>query len=307
MMDREPVDAALRRPGYTPEQKRRLRLIREVKAYGASRLGLRDTGSYETLYDTRGRPIAWNLVACPPDSVRPRLWHFFIVGTLPYIGFFDRADAEREEALCRARGDDTLLRPVAAYSTLGWFSDPVLTTMLDDDDAELAELILHEMTHGTVFHKGHGDFNESLATFTGEEAAVLFLKDRDGEGAASVRAARTGIADARRFAGWVEETWAALRNYYAQSMPRAEKIAGRQAVFDRARRSFDAILFETGGYRGYLDRRPLSNAFVAAHHDYTSHTGLFEAVVARHPQGLRGLIELASRPAAVDDPVKYLR
>ncbi len=307
LLDREPLDKALRSPSYTPSQKERLRLVRVVKAFGVRTLGLRDAGTYETVYDTKGKPVAWNLVACPPDSVRPRPWRFWVVGELPYIGFFQRADAEREEARCRARGDDTLLRPVAAYSTLGWFADPVFSTMLDDSEADLADLILHELTHGTVFHRDRGDFNESLATFAGQEGSLAFLAERHGPDSEEVRSARAEINDARRFADWIRTTHDDLAAWYKGPGAREEKISGREARFEEARRRFRAIPFATPVYRGWLERNPLNNAVVAANRDYTSHADLFAAVAARHPEGLKGLIRLAARPEAAKDPARFLQ
>ncbi len=307
VLDRESSAAALRSPSYTPAQKDRIRLVREIKAFGIRALGLRDNGAYETVYDTGGKPVAWNLVACPPDSVRPRPWSFWVVGELPYVGFFDRADAEREEARCRARGDATLLRPVAAYSPLGWFGDPIFSTMLDDSEADLSELILHELTHGTVFHRDRGNFNESLATFAGQEGSLAFLAERHGPDSEAVRSARAEIDDARRFADWIRTTHADMDAYYKGSGSRVEKIAGREARFEEARRRFRAIPFATSAYRGWLDRNPLNNAIIAANRDYTAHADLFAAVAARHPEGLKGLIRLAARTEAAGDPPGFLR
>jgi predicted aminopeptidase len=174
-------------PATPREVRDALALVDEVRAF-ADALGFAVARQYRSYAAWPGDRVVTALVATEPASVEPRGFWFPIVGTVPYKGFFDLARAEREAAALRERGLDTCLVPVPAYSTLGWFADPVTQPMLRGGVGRFVETLLHELTHATVFEASDADFNEGVATFVGQEAAVRFFGARgDAEAAARER------------------------------------------------------------------------------------------------------------------------
>lgn len=231
LLNSRSVEEMLVDPSVSQTTRDKLRLIGEIKEFGEREMGLAPSANYTTFYDTAGRPITYVVTACPKDSFRPYTWWFPIVGEVPYKGFFNRDDAVAEAAALREEGYDVSLGSAAAYSTLGWFKDPVLSTMLDYPAEQLAALILHELTHGTIYLPGGADFNEGLASFVGWQGALEFARWRFG--ARSVEYDRTVQAFAReqdRDARALS-LFEALDRLYRSEASREQKRTGRERVF----------------------------------------------------------------------------
>lgn len=170
-----PVEEVMNDPAFPDSLKAKLRLIESVRKYAIDSLGLEDTENYKTLYDQRGEEIMWVVTACEPFRLKAKEWKFPIIGSVPYKGFFskERAIALRDEL--DKDGWDTSIRNPGGWSTLGWFTDPILSKMLERSEGDLANLIIHEMVHSTIFVKDSIDFNENLATFIGDRGTEEFL------------------------------------------------------------------------------------------------------------------------------------
>jgi len=170
-----PVEEVLIDPAFPDSLKSKLNLIKQVRKYAIDSLGLKDTENYKTLYDQRGEEIMWVVTACEPYRFKPKEWEFPILGAVPYKGFFnkERAIALRNEL--DKEGWDTSIRNPGGWSTLGWFTDPILSKMLERTEGDLANLIIHEMAHSTIFVKDSINFNENMATFIGDRGAEFFL------------------------------------------------------------------------------------------------------------------------------------
>ncbi len=176
------IDKILDDPLAPDSLKARIRFINTVKKFAVDSLGLKESKNYTTLYDQNGRPILWVLTASEPFEIKAYQWTFPVLGSVSYKGFFIKEKGLKEDSLLKAKGYDTDYDDVSAWSTLGWFRDPILSNMLFRKDGQLAELIIHEMTHATLYAKSHVDFNENLASFVGEQGAIRFLTARDGAG-----------------------------------------------------------------------------------------------------------------------------
>jgi predicted aminopeptidase len=176
-----PVAHFLNDPSFPDSLKTKLHLIADIREFAIDSLGLKDTENYKTLFDQRGQELMWVVQACGQFELNPRLWHFPVVGDLPYKGFFekDKAIAERKKLI--AENYDVSIRNPGGWSTLGWLTDPILSDMLKRSDGDLAGLIIHEMVHATIFIKDDADFNENLASFIGDTAAYNFLAYRYGK------------------------------------------------------------------------------------------------------------------------------
>ena len=175
-----PVETVLNNPAIPDSVKRKLKLIGEIKRFAVDSLTLNPSDSYSSYYDQQGKPILWVITAAPPYELTAKEWRFPIIGTFPYKGFFEKDRADSMVAGLKRDGFDTRTGEVSAWSTLGFLNDPILSSMTQRDPGSLAELIIHELTHGTLFVKNSLEYNENLADFVGEYGALRFLARRYG-------------------------------------------------------------------------------------------------------------------------------
>lgn len=179
--DAKPLEEYLENMDYPDSLKSKIRFIQEVKKFAFDELGINQTENYSSMYDQEGKPLMWVVTACTPFAMEAKTWDFPVIGSFPYKGFFDPEMAKAEMDKTKQEGLDVGVRNPGGWSTLGWFNDPILSEMLDRNYGQLAELIIHELTHSTIFVKDSVTFNENLASFIGHKGAVLFLKKKYGE------------------------------------------------------------------------------------------------------------------------------
>jgi predicted aminopeptidase len=175
ILNAKPVEEFLADPTFPDSLKRKLALIANVRQYAIDSLGLKDTKNYKTLYDQKGQEVMWVVMASEPFRLKAKEWTFPVIGAVPYKGFFDWKKAVRLKDELEKEGWDVNIRNPGGWSTLGWFTDPILSKMLERSEGDLANLIIHEMSHATIFVKDSIDFNENLATFIGDRGAEKFL------------------------------------------------------------------------------------------------------------------------------------
>jgi len=217
-------------PGTDPAVRDALQFVEQVKKYAQAELGLAAKGQYTTFVQL-GRPHAtYSLSATPLYRLDPYHWRYPIVGRLAYKGFFLRVDGLKEEERLRQDGYDTYLRGVSAYSTLGWFKDPIFSSMIGYARHQLADLIIHELTHTTLYVDGDTDFNESLATFIGKIGAKRYLGTRFGSESAEYRAAVDAEEDAQVMSAFVDRAINDLKAVYKQSLT-SERMAEAKKRF----------------------------------------------------------------------------
>jgi len=265
-----PVANVLADPDVSPALKERLRTARELRDYATRELGLPDGGAYRS-YAGLDRPYAlWNVVAAPEFALEPVQSCFPIAGCVAYRGYFDRQDAERYAATQRAAGYDVVVYGVPAYSTLGWFDDPLLSSFIDYPDAELARLVFHELAHQVAYVKDDSAFNESFAVVVEREGLRRWLRDTGRESAQAARAA----ADARRreFEQQRAELRAQLQALYAMPLAPAE-------MRRRKREALEALRPWLARMRGFESAEP-SNAVLASFATYTQKVPAFERLLA---------------------------
>jgi predicted aminopeptidase len=276
---RQPITEILEDPATPPALRERLTVVEEVRAFAAD-LGL-DVGERYTSYVAwPGDRVVTTVVATRPGEVEPAGWYFPVVGRVPYKGFFDRDRARAEAERQRARGRDVCQFGVAAYSTLGWFDDPVTGPMLRGDEGTTVETILHELVHATVFVPGDADFNEGVATFVGEEASVAFFART--EGAEAARRERRRVEDARRLLAErlrFREQVAAL---YASAPPGPERRDQRDQLERDARRAIAALPLASPESAAAAAALPLNDACLAL-------TGTYAADLEGYAERLRAL------------------
>ncbi len=175
-----PLAEVMADPAFPDSLKQKLQLIQEIRRYAIDSLGINDTKNYTTLYDQHGKPILWVVTASEPYRLEAKEWSFPLLGAFSYKGFFDYDLCLKEERKLKDQELDTEISEVSAWSTLGWFRDPILSSMLNKSEGSLASLLIHELTHGTLFIKNNLEYNENLADFVGDYGALRFLAYKYG-------------------------------------------------------------------------------------------------------------------------------
>ena len=176
----QPIEEVLKDKNIPKEQKEKLLLIADIKKFAVNELGFNSNENYTTYYDQQNKPLMYVVSACPKYSMQEHEWNFPIAGSFTYKGFFIREMADKELAERKSEGLDVYLGTASGWSTLGWLKDPVLSGMLNKSNGELAELIIHELTHSFKYVKNNVTFNENLATFVGQKGALHFISKRYG-------------------------------------------------------------------------------------------------------------------------------
>ncbi|WP_263143695.1 aminopeptidase [Pseudomonas sp. RIT-PI-AD] len=255
---RQPIAEVLAEHPQDPVLQRRLGLAVQARAFASARLGLPDNRSYRLYADIHRPFVVWNLFATEAYSLTPRLQCFPIAGCVAYRGYYQPGRARGAAALLRQEGLDTYIGGVEAYSTLGWFDDPILSPMLRWDDDRLASVIFHELAHQRFYLRDDTAFNESFASFVEQEGLRQWHRDRGLAEAEDGRARRSAA-----FTALVLACRERLEALYASGLPEAAMGVAKQAEFDRLRRDYRTLRDEHWqGYSGYDTwiEGPLNNA-----------------------------------------------
>jgi predicted aminopeptidase len=303
---RVPLQEVLAQNDLDPAVRRKILLVEEARRF-ATTIGLEVGGSFGSLSYVDTEDTVFVVSASKRTALEPYVWWFPIVGSLPYQGYFDRERADEEADRLEAEGYDTLVRPAAAFSTLGWFDDPLLRHLLDGDEVFLVDLVLHELYHQTFFLRGAkgSSFNESLATFVGNRGAIQFLKTRPDDQVLLERA-ETRWADELAFAAFLSGVVERLEEVYAGT-DEAVVLAAREEVFARAQAEFKTLPLAAGRFASFAEG-PLNNAVVLYYRLYTTDLRLFERVWEREG-GLRPALDVIERLAtsSPEDPFAAVR
>ena len=182
LSSRQPIPEVIQDPATSQDTRDKLAFVMEARRFAADELGIPVGDAYDRFTQLESDTLALVLSAAYQDRFASKTWWFPIVGHVPYKGYFDEEDARNDQAKLEAEGFDTYLRPTAAFSTLGWFNDPILSSMLRSDEIEVVETLLHELAHRYLFASGRVTFNESFATWVGRTGAARFFCTRPGGG-----------------------------------------------------------------------------------------------------------------------------
>jgi predicted aminopeptidase len=301
------VEDVLQEAQLTAQEQQKVRLIQEVRAFAITQLGMYDSRSYTTFVRLDGPFVSYNLSAAPPDALTPYVWHFPIIGRMPYKGFFDKEYALREQRELEQQGYDTYVRGVRAYSTLGYFVDPILSSMLAYDDAVLINTIIHEMLHQTVWIKGSVSFNESLANFVGEQGTLAFLAQRYGADSPEYQRYRDVRADAQVFEEYMLTLVERLEALYDTPISRTDKLQRRAEIFAQAVAAYPEVFprMKTTTYRRFFEQRSLNNAVLLAFRVYHRDPTFFDQALAAQDGDLRRMIAYFKTLRADQIPAQF--
>ncbi len=301
----QPVAALTADPAQPAALRERLRLSQQMRDFAVARLALPDNNSYRSYADLKRSAAVWNVVAAPALSLTLETWCFPILGCVGYRGFFDEAAANTEAEALRQRGLDVAVYPVPAYSSLGWFSDPLLNTFIHWPEPDLARLIFHELAHQVAYASGDTMFNESYATAVERLGGVLWLASR-GDPAAQATIAAT---DQRRqaFRELVGRYRSELQAAYDSAVPDAQKLAMKAEILARLRAAHRELKAGPwAGYSGYdawFER--VNNATLGVQAVYDAQVPAFERLFEREardfPRFHAQVKRLAALPKAERD------
>lgn len=296
-----PVASLQGRQDTSPEIQVMLARVDAMRKFAVSTVGLKPTKNYTRYVAVDKDYVADVVSACASDSFSRYVWRYPLLGALPYKGFYEKADAEREKDRLRAAGLDVILRQVDAFSSLGFFTDPLYSFMATYDEDVLADMIIHESAHATLFIKGADQFNEEFATFIGRVGADLYMERRYGKDSPEYKHRLDRRHDGDAFVGFLKETARQLDAVYADtSIPRPEKLDKKaQIIEERAVifRDVAARLFVGQGYRDF-DMGRVNNAYIDLYRLYEDDLDLYRRwldVVAQGslPRFVDSLVALA--------------
>jgi predicted aminopeptidase len=299
---REPIAELVNDAGLDPATRQALRLVLETRDY-AAKVGLEAKETYTTYADVGRDTLLLVLQAAPKDCICPYTWKYPIVGRIPYKGFFDFDAARRTSDRFAAQGFDVYLRPSSAFSTLGWFNDPLLSTTLTRDSVELAATVFHEIAHNTLYVRSATPFNESFAQFVGYRSAESFFADRADT--ANARQAADRLHDEMVLGEFYRDLVGRLDSLYATRPDSASLEAGRSEAGAWARAQLEGPV--GASFRrfkvGRLPERPVNNARLIGATIYRTRLDLFDQWFDRHQRDIRrsvGALEKLMEGAAGD-------
>jgi predicted aminopeptidase len=307
LLARRPIDQLLAEPTTPPALKERLRLVLEIRDFASHELHLPENGSYRSYADIKRAAVVSNVIAAPEFSLQPLTWCFPVAGCVSYRGYYDPQAAENFAASLRRQGYETDLYGVSAYSTLGWFEDPVLNTFINWSEAALAGQIFHELAHQQLYVKNDSSFNEAFAEVVEGEGVKRWLAHK-GQSPAAATTERQ--VRQQTFTDLLLQTRRELETLYASGKPVEVMREEKKAVYAQLRQRYQVLRNEQWqGYTGF-DRwfdRPVNNARLASVATYHDRKPPFLALLHRADGDLirfyREVADLARRPRAERDKI----
>jgi len=286
---REPIETLLEQPSLADATKRKLQLVLDVREFARERIGLRVGGSYSAISTVDGRAVVQLLTASRRDRLEPYTWWFPVVGRVPYKGFFSKTTAAATAAGLQRQGYDTYVRPAIAFSTLGWFDDPLPSPLLKHDEITLAQVIFHELLHNTVFLPGETAFDESTATFAGYRGAIEFFCEGKRSVGDHCRAATADWQDTLTISRFFTKSLADLEAFYATKPTGPALDQGRERAFAEIRENFKALKLHPGRYADFASG-PINNASLLQERIYLRDLDVFDEIY-REEGSLRATVE----------------
>jgi len=269
MRVRQDIQSILDDPATDAELSADLEAAEQIKAFAYSTLNLPDSGSYSSYVKVETDAIVWNVIATPEFSLQPRTWCFPVAGCVPYRGFFKQQKALESAVRLRKKGMDVVVSPAAAYSTLGWFKDPLLSTMTSGSDVRLAAYLFHELAHQRLYLKDDGAFNEAYASFVEDIGVEKWLNANQRQ---TELLKWQQLQDANRdFGRLIAHTRDELAALYASTTEEAVKRSRKSEIFISLSRTYNQWRKDKWQNQPYYDHwfeKPLNNAKIALHDTY---------------------------------------
>lgn len=303
-----PIDEVLKEGSLTDEQKRKILLTQEVKNFAYDKLGIKKSKNYSEYVDLGRRFVVYNVNASEKWKFEPYHWNFPIIGKAPYKGFFSEDKALAEAASMQKKNYDTSVGGVSAYSTLGNLTDPLLSSMLNYSDYQLANTIIHELVHTHIFIKDNINFNERLAVFVANKGTEMFYLQKEGPESATLKKVRAENSDDELFSSFISAEITALKKWYAdfdhsKNLPPEEKEKLREERLHQIALNFETQLkpkLKTRSYTGFFSKK-FNNADLIGFNTYMKNLDDFEKVYQLTGSNIPAFLTKCEELKKVDD------
>ncbi|MGH8710346.1 MAG: aminopeptidase [Burkholderiales bacterium] len=303
----QPIETLLSDQTTPPDLKRRLESALRMREFASRELDLPDNGSFRKYADLKRPYVLWNVFAAPEFSVKPREWCFVFAGCVSYRGYFSESEAERISEDQRSQGYDVFVAGVPAYSTLGWFDDPILNTFIYDPESEVAGLIFHELAHQVLYVKDDTTFNESFAVTVQREGVSRWL----AKYGTSEQRATFVIAQRRKqdFTLLVMKFRSRLDELYSSAISDSQKRKSKRQIFSDLQQEYTQLKASWGGFSGYDHWLPpeTNNASLASVATYTQLVPAFQALLAKNDGNLTRFYQAVKEIAGLPKPERDAR
>lgn len=266
----ESIEDYLAKHDYADSLQEKFKIIEEIKTYAHEHLGLNPSKSYETVYDQGAKPILRVITACKPYELKAKVWDFPLFGKFTYKGFFNPESLEKTKIALQREGYDLIVQNTTAWSTLGFFNDPILSSMLKAEVGSLANTLIHELTHSTIFNYDDLIYNENIANFIGFEGALLFLKDRYSDTSQIYRNYYASKTDKRTFNQYLNQAAKRLDSLYniIKNDSKTDKALKKKSLIDDIVLKYKTLSFTNQRYKNYFNNYRPNNAFFIAFKNY---------------------------------------
>ena len=301
MRSRVPISEVLQQPDTDPELARRLEQANAIREFAKHELGLSENANYRQYAYTGRQAVTWNVVAAPELSLQAKTWCFPVAGCVSYRGYFNQDNAEKFAIRMKEKSFDVMITPAVAYSTLGWFEDPLTDTMLQYSDAQLAGIMFHELAHEKLYVKSDTAFSEAFAGFVEETGVQLWLENTE-------QSEQLELWKARKQAAWdfsrlLQDAKQQLQDVYMSTMTREEKLQSKQLFFQKLGRSYENLVqHEWNGidYYAVWMTGNLNNAHLALMNSYEGGNCAFSDLYSEAGHDLETFYRLAEEKARLD-------
>jgi predicted aminopeptidase len=307
LSSRRPIEEVIKDPSVDGQIKQKLKLALEVRKFAEAELGFKPSKNYQTYVDLQRPYVTWIVTAAYKNRLEAYQWHYPIVGKMPYKGYFIEEDAHKEAKKFAPLEYDTWVRGVSAYSTLGWFQDPILSSMLRGDDPDIVELVLHESAHATLFIKGHADFNERLATFLGTIGTKEYYQKKDGPEALVLKSIAQRKNEEKIFSEFISHEVRSLKTWYEENKNHTERDRDQRLLEINMRfKKNIAPQIRSGRYH-YFGQLKLNNAVLLGFNTYVYDLSDFEKLLQKNNGDIKSFLAACAVLVDAPDPNSALK
>lgn len=311
MNTRVSITEAFQSPNLNDIQKNKILLSQKARVFAFEKLKLIHTENYNTYIDLKRPYVTWVVHAAEKWQMKNYEWKYPIIGSMPYKGFFNENDAKAESDEMLKNGFDTYVRGVSAYSTLGYFTDSLLSSMLRYKEHDLVNTIIHEIVHTTIYIKNNSDFNERLAVFIGARGTEMFYKDLEGENSPTLKLIEQENDDDKLFSEFITTELKDLEKWYTDNpaVVTAKDEIIRTARLNQIHENFEKKLaprLKTNSYQKFTKEK-MNNARMGLYKTYMQGLSDFEDAYKRHGSDLLKFIDVIKRLENSKDPERDLK
>lgn len=308
MTTRQSIKHLLQSDQLEPALRKKLELTEQARVFAFTDLQLKKTENYATFIDLKRPYVTWVASASEKWQLKNYEWKYPIVGSMPYKGFFSEREAADEVDQLKAKNLDAFYRGVSAYSTLGWFTDSLLSSMLRYSDHDLVDTIIHELVHTTIYIKNNADFNERLAVFIGAKGAELFYLKQEGQNSPTLSKIKNENHDQMEFAKWISKEIQSLKAWYSQ-INEAERMEEKREkrlkeITDRFQSELEPKL-KSDLYKNFKTLK-LNNARLGLYSTYVQDIDVFEGALEKCQNDLVRFIKAVKTLEDEENPMKAL-